>query len=76
MVNADVPRRERITVAQTRPTAEIADAVAAVELEEAITYLAKRHRVTPAIVREIVRRLGSSERAAVEREINKGKRRR
>ena len=76
MVNADVPRRERITVAQSRSTAENADPIAAVKLEEAITYLAKRHRVTPAIVREIVRRLGSSERAAVEREIKKGKTRR
>lgn len=76
VVNADVPRRERITVAQSRSTAENADPIAAVKLEEAITYLAKRHRVTPAIVREIVRRLGSSERAAVEREIKKGKTRR
>lgn len=63
-------------MAQSRPKAEIADANAAVELEEAIAYLAKRHRVSPAIVREIVRRLGSSERAAVEREINKGQQRR
>ena len=73
VVNADVPRRERITVAQSRSTTENADPIAAVKLEEAITYLAKRHRVTPAIVREIVRRLGSSERAAVEREIKKGR---
>ena len=70
--NADVLRRERISVPQSRSTAEDADPIAAVKLEEAITYLAKRHRVTPAIVREIIRRLGSSERAAVEREIKKG----
>ena len=73
MANADVLRRERIPVAQSRSTAQNADPIAAVKLEEAITYLAKRHRVTPAIIREIVRRLGSSERAAVEREIKKGK---
>ena len=52
-------------MAQSLPTAESADPAAAAELEEEISYLAKRHRVTPAIVREIVRRLGSSERAAV-----------
>ena len=44
--------------------------------EEEIAYLAKRHRVTPAIVREIIRRIGSSERSAVEREIQRGKARR
>jgi hypothetical protein len=63
-------------VTQSRSTAETAAPIAAVKLDEAITYLAKRHRVTPAIVREIVRRLGSSERAAVEREIKKGNTRR
>lgn len=63
-------------MAQNRSTAKNADPFAAAKLEEAITYLAKRHRVTPAIVREIVRRLGSSERAAVEREIKKGNTRR
>jgi hypothetical protein len=51
-----------------------ADAAAGVEDE--IAYLAKRHRVTPAIVREIMRRSGASERAAIEREIQKGKARR
>ncbi len=44
--------------------------------EEEIAYLAKRHRVSPAIVREIMRRSGASERAAIEREIQKGKARR
>ena len=76
VVNADVLRRERNSVAQSRSTAENADPITAVKLEEVIAYLAKRHRVTPAIVREIIRRLGSSERAAVEREIKKGKARR
>ena len=65
-----------ISAAQSRSTTETADPSAAVKLEEVIAYLAKRHRVTPAIIREIVRRLGSSERAAVEREIKKGKTRR
>ncbi len=50
--------------------------IAAAKVEEEITYLAKRYRVTPAIVREIIRRVGSSERGAVEREIQKGKARR
>lgn len=45
-------------------------------IEEEIAYLAKRHRVSPAIVREIVRRSGVTERAAIEREIAKGKARR
>ena len=44
--------------------------------EEEVAYLAKRHRISPAIVREIIRRIGSSERSAVEREIAKGKARR
>ena len=48
----------------------------AVGVEDEIAYLAKRHRVTPAIVREIIRRSGASERAAIEREIQKGKARR
>lgn len=63
-------------MAQSQSRVETTDPVAAVKFEEEITYLAKRHRVTPAIVREIVRRLGSSERGAVEREIKKGKARR
>ncbi|WP_338661517.1 hypothetical protein VQH23_14865 [Pararoseomonas sp. SCSIO 73927] len=45
-------------------------------LEETIAYLAKRHRVSQAIVREIARKLGSSERTAIEREIARGKSRR
>jgi hypothetical protein len=44
--------------------------------EDEIAYLAKRHRVSPAIVREIMRRTGSTERAAIERDIAKGKARR
>jgi hypothetical protein len=44
--------------------------------EDEVAYLAKRHRISPAIVREIMRRIGSSERSAVEREIRKGMMRR
>jgi hypothetical protein len=51
---------------------EAAPAVA----EQEVAYLAKRHRISPAIVREIVRRIGSVERSAVEREIRKGMMRR
>ena len=46
------------------------------EIEEDVAMLAKRHRVSPAIVREIIRRSGATERAAIEREIAKGKARR
>lgn len=50
------------------------DASPATEIgsREEVAYLSKRHRVSPAIVQEIIRRIGSSERAAVEREIRKG----
>ncbi len=56
--------------ADTQPPADAA------RIEEEIAYLAKRHRISPAIVREIIRRLGSAERSAVEREIRKGQSRR
>jgi hypothetical protein len=46
------------------------------DVENEVAYLAKRHRVSPAIVREVIRRIGSSERSAVEREIRKGMMRR
>jgi hypothetical protein len=55
---------------------ETADPIAAAKVEEEVAYLAKRHRVSPAIVREIICRVGSSERGAIEREIQKGKARR
>jgi len=64
------------SVTQIQATSETADQLAAVKLEEEIAYLAKRHRLSPAIVREIIRRTGSSERGAVEREIQRGKARR
>jgi DNA-binding MarR family transcriptional regulator len=44
--------------------------------EDEIAYLAKRHRISPAIVREVVKRIGSAERSAVEREIKRGMMRR
>lgn len=45
-------------------------------IEDEIAYLAKRHRISPAIVREIIRRSGATERSSIEREIAKGKARR
>jgi hypothetical protein len=45
------------------------------EIDEEVAMLAKRHRVSPATVREM-RRSGATERAAIEREIAKGKARR
>ena len=63
-------------MAQRKAKAEPAVPAAPAGIEDEIAYLAKRHRVTPAIVREIMRRSGASERAAIEREIQKGKARR
>jgi hypothetical protein len=63
-------------VAQSRTKAESADPTTAIKVAEEVAYLAKRHRVSPAIVREIIRRAGSAERAAIEREIQKGRARR
>ena len=63
-------------MARSKVKAENTDPNAAAKAEEEIAYLAKRHRVSPAIVREIIRRVGSSERAAIEREIQRGKARR
>jgi hypothetical protein len=69
-------------VAQSKTKAENAGPTAAPTAapaqvgEEEVAYLAKRHRVSPAIVREIIRRSGATERSAIEREIQKGKARR
>lgn len=63
-------------MAQGKAKAENTEPAAEHKIEEEVAYLAKRHRVSPAIVREIMRRAGSSERGAVEREIQKGKARR
>jgi hypothetical protein len=70
------PQAQEHPVVQSRTKVEAVDPMVAAKVEEEITYLAKRHRVSPAIVREIIRRVGSSERSAIEREISKGKARR
>jgi hypothetical protein len=44
--------------------------------EAEVEYLSKRLRVSAAIIREIMRRIGSGERSAVEREFRKGMARR
>lgn len=59
---------------RSKPIAAATSGAAIDEVE--VAYLAKRHRISPAIVREIMRRAGSSERSAVEREIRKGMMRR
>jgi len=53
-----------------------APAVPTAEIEAEVDYLARRHRVSPAVVREIIRSTGSHERSAIEREIRKGMMRR
>jgi len=64
-------------VAQSQAKVGNTENTATTEVDEAeIAYLAKRHRVSAAIVREIIRRTGASERGAIEREIKKGKARR
>jgi len=63
-------------VSHTKTRNEPANPVDEQALEETIAYLAKRHRVSQAIVREIARKLGSGERTAIEREIARGKSRR
>ena len=61
---------------QSKPKADIVDPAVTAKIEEEVAYLSKRHRVSPAIVREIIRRSGASERGAIEREIERGKARR
>jgi hypothetical protein len=61
---------------QIKAQTPVADETATFAIEEMVVYLAKRHRVSPAIVREIIRRTGSRERGAIEREIERGKARR
>lgn len=56
--------------------ADITTAPDTARIEEEVAYLAKRHRISAAIVREIIRRIGSAERSAVEREIKRGQARR
>ena len=61
---------------QSKPKTDIVDPAVTAKIEEEVAYLSKRHRVSPAIVREIIRRSGASERGAIEREIARGKARR
>ncbi len=63
-------------VQTNKAKSEAADPAAEARVEEEVAYLSKRHRVSPAIVQEIIRRIGTSERSAVEREIRKGMARR
>lgn len=63
-------------MSRPRTEPEPASVLTAEGVEETIAYLAKRHRVSAAIVREIARKLGSVERSAIEREIERGKSRR
>jgi hypothetical protein len=46
------------------------------DIDADLLLLAKRHRISPAIIREIVRRTGNTDRSQLEREIAKGKARR
>jgi hypothetical protein len=57
------------TVEATAPKSEA-------EIEAEVASIAKRHRISPAIVREIIRRSGATDRSMIEREIAKGKARR
>jgi len=61
---------------QRGKTVEAGTSPPSTEVENEVAYLAKRHRVSPAIVREVMKRVGSTERSAVEREIRKGMMRR
>lgn len=61
---------------QGKRKTEAPDPETAARIEDDIAYLAKRHRISAAIVREIIRSSGATERSAIEREIAKGKARR
>lgn len=58
------------------PAIDVAAPKSAAEIEEDVAVLAKRHRISPAIVREIMKRAGTTDRSVIEREIAKGKARR
>jgi len=58
------------------PAAEETAPKTEAEMEDEIALIAKRHRISPAIVREIMRSTGATERSTIEREIAKGKARR
>ncbi len=63
-------------MAQPNNKPAVLDPEAAAKAETEIAYMAKLHRVSPAIIREIVRTTGSIERSTIEREIGRGKARR
>jgi hypothetical protein len=63
-------------VTENKQKAESSSPAEVADLEAEVAYLAKRHRVSPAIIREIIRNAGSSERSIVERDLQKGKSRR
>ncbi|MBR0649007.1 hypothetical protein GXW78_04985 [Roseomonas terrae] len=60
----------------TLPLVAASTAKSDAEIEADVALLAKRHRISAAIVREIMRRTGMTERSQLEREIAKGKARR
>jgi hypothetical protein len=63
-------------VTENKQKAESGSPADMADLEAEVAYLSKRHRVSPAIIREIIRHAGSSERSIVERDLQKGKARR
>lgn len=58
------------------PVTDIAVPRSEAGIDEDVAQIAKRHRISPAIVREIMRRSGTTDRTVIEREIAKGKARR
>lgn len=58
------------------PVTDIAVPKSEAGIDEDVALIAKRHRISPAIVREIMRRSGTTDRTVIEREIAKGKARR
>jgi hypothetical protein len=59
-----------------RKKTAVAKASTGEQPEDEVAYLSKRHGVSAPIIKEIIRRIGSAERSAVEREIRKGMTRR
>ncbi|MFC0408254.1 hypothetical protein [Roseomonas elaeocarpi] len=62
------------TKPRSKPDAE--PATSPEEFEETVAYLAKRHKVSAAIVREIARRAETTDRSALARAIERDKSRR
>jgi hypothetical protein len=72
MAGAACPTEEHPVTVTKKGTERPVDPAETARIEDEVAYLAKRHRISPAIVREIIRKCGSTERSAVEREIRKG----